>query len=363
MRAAIMRRAWRSRAIALLCAPLLIAASACSSTGSVTTAATSPAPAAVASAPAPDLPSWRDGPAKDTITRFVTSVTTYGAATYVPPDLRVAVFDNDGTLWSEQPLYFQFLFMIEQVREQAPKHPEWQKNPAFAPLMKGDHAALADKQKPLLQLLAAANSGMSVDDYDVRIRTWLANARHPRFARPFTELTYQPQKELLAYLRANGFKTYIVSGGNTEFMRPWAESAYGIPPEQVIGTVQGLKLSSVDGQPQLVREPKVDFVDDGPGKPVAIYRSIGRQPILAVGNSDGDLQMLEYTTRGVGPRLAILIHHDDAAREYAYDRKSQVGKLDRAWDEAIKRGWTVVSMKDDWREIFAPPSAPSDHPK
>lgn len=298
------------------------------------------------------LPSWRDGAARQAIVRFVTDVTRDGSASYVPPVERIAVFDNDGTLWSEQPLYFQFAFMIDQVKAQAAAHPEWKNNPAFRALMTGDMRELSAQKKPLLELLARANSGMNVDDYDARIEAWLASAKHPTLHRPYTSLVFQPQLELLAYLRANGFKTYIVSGGTTQFMRVWVERVYGVPPEQVIGTDEGLKYESHGAQGQLVRQPKVDFVDDGPGKPVGIYRRIGRKPILAFGNSDGDLQMLEYTTTGQGPHLALLVHHDDAAREFAYDRQSKIGRLDRAWDAAVTRGWTVVSMKDDWTTVF-----------
>ncbi|WP_420995265.1 HAD family hydrolase [Cupriavidus sp. 30B13] len=301
------------------------------------------------------LPSWRDGAARQAILSFVADVTRAGAPTFVPPAERVAVFDNDGTLWSEQPLYFQFLFLLDQVRAAAPGHPEWKGNPAFKALMANDMAALHAQEKQLLPLIMAANSGMTVDDYDAAIRAWLDRSRHPRLDRPYTELVYQPQLELLAYLRANGFKTYIVSGGTVEFMRPWTERVYGIPPEQVIGSTAGIKYEPRNGKPALVREPRVAFVDDGPGKPVGIYLHIGRRPILAVGNSDGDLQMLEYTTGGSGRRLALLVHHDDAEREFAYDRKSAVGKLDKAWDAAAARGWTVISMKQDWQQIYPPP--------
>lgn len=314
---------------------------------------TSAPPPAVSSSAA--LPSWRDGAAKQTIQKFVADVTREGSPNYVPPEKRIAVFDNDGTLWSEQPLYFQFAFMLDQVKAAAPKHPEWKNNPAFRALVAKDYAALASQQKQVLQLVALANSGMTVDEYDKTIRDWLASARHPKFNRPYTELVYQPQLELLAYLRANGFKTFIVSGGTIEFMRPWVEKAYGIPPEQVIGSSQVVQYQMRDGQGTLVRQPKIDFVDDGPGKPVGIYRSIGRKPILAFGNSDGDLQMLQYTTSGSGPHLALLVHHDDAVREFAYDRTSKIGKLDKAWDEAIADGWTVVSMKDDWQTIYPAP--------
>jgi phosphoserine phosphatase len=309
------------------------------------------AAAAVAQSP---LASWNDGPAKQAIVEFVAGVTKAGAPTFVAPEDRIAVFDNDGTLWAEQPLYFQFLFMLDQVRTAAPKHPEWKDDPAFKALMARDHAALAAMgPKPVLKLLAVANSGMTTTAYDKTIRGWLETARHPRFNVPYTELVYVPMQELLSYLRANGFKTFIVSGGSIEFMRPWAEKAYGIPPEQVIGTISETKYGIVDGKPVLTRMPKVDFVDDGPGKPVGIYRNIGRQPILAFGNSDGDWQMLQWTAAGDGPRFMGLVHHTDAEREYAYDRISKVGKLDKAWDDAVAKRWTVVDMKKDWNKVFA----------
>ena len=341
------RRDWLCRASALLVTALVaVSLSGCAGTGSASTAQP------VSPATADALPSWRDGPAKQTITKFVGDVTREGSPSFVAPAERIAVFDNDGTLWSEQPLHFQFLFMLDQVKAAAPGHPEWKSNPAFKALVTKDYPALASHEKELLQLVAGANSGMTVDEYDKTIRDWLATARHPKFKRPYTDLVYQPQLELLAYLRANGFKTFIVSGGTIEFMRPWAEKVYGIPPEQVIGSSQVVRYELRDGQPTLIRLPKIDFVDDGPGKPVGIYRNIGRKPILAFGNSDGDLQMLQYTASSSGPHLALLVHHDDAAREFAYDRQSKVGKLDKAWDEAVADGWTVVSMKDDWQTIY-----------
>jgi phosphoglycolate phosphatase-like HAD superfamily hydrolase len=264
------------------------------------------------------------------------------------------VFDNDGTLWAEQPLYVQFVFMLEQIKAAAPKHPEWKTNAAFKALVANDRQRLAELgHKPLLELLAAANSGMTVQAYDQTIRDWLTAAKHPKFQRPYTELVYVPMQELLAYLRGNGFKTFVVSGGSVEFMRPWAKNAYGIPPEQVIGSQQEVKFQMQDGKPVLTRQPKMAFIDDGPGKPVGIYRTIGRRPIAAFGNSDGDQQMLEFTAAGDGRRLMLLVHHDDAAREFAYDRTSKVGKLDKAWDEAKARNWIVVSMKQDWKRIFA----------
>jgi phosphoserine phosphatase len=309
---------------------------------------------AVAAAGAEPLASWNDGPAKQGIVTFVAAVTQKGGKDFVPEPERIAVFDNDGTLWSEQPIYVQFVFMLDQLKAVAPKHPEWKSNAAFNALMSQDKKALAELgQKPILELLAVANSGMTVGEYDQSIRTWLKSARHPQLKRPYTELVYAPMQELLEYLRANGFKTFIVSGGSVEFMRPWAEQAYGIPPEQIIGTQQEVNFAMRDGKPVLTRAPKVVFVDDGPGKPIGIYRQLGRRPIAAFGNSDGDLQMLQVTAAGAGRRLMLIVHHDDAEREVAYDRQSHIGKLDKAWDEAKAGNWIVVSMKSDWKRIFA----------
>jgi phosphoglycolate phosphatase-like HAD superfamily hydrolase len=300
------------------------------------------------------LASWRDGAPKQAIIQFVTAVTNAQGPDYVDPDERIAVFDNDGTLWSEQPLYFQVFFMIDQVKAAAPQHPEWANNPAFTALMAGDLPGLARLGlKSVAELLMVANSGMSTQAYEKTIADWLSTARHPRFKRPYTELTYQPMRELLAYLDANGFKNFIVSGGSIEFMRPWVQKAYGIPPERVVGTVSQVELDGNDGAPTLKRLPKLEFMDDGPGKPVGIYRSIGRRPIAAFGNSDGDLQMLQWTAAGSGAHLLGLVHHTDAAREWAYDRESHVGKLDKALDEAMAKGWTVIDMQKDWARVYA----------
>jgi phosphoglycolate phosphatase-like HAD superfamily hydrolase len=299
------------------------------------------------------LPSWNDGHAKARILAFVQAVTDKSGKDFVQPEDRVATFDNDGTLWCEQPLYFQMLFMLDQVKAAAPRHPEWKDNPAFKALIARDHQALGRMgHKPIIELLAVANSGMTPEAYDKTIRDWLEVQRHPRFKRPYTDLVYKPMQEVLAYLRANGFKTYVVSGGSIEFMRPWVEKAYGIPPEQVVGTISEVKFGLKGGEPILTRTPKIDFIDDGPGKPVGIYRSIGRRPLAAFGNSDGDLQMLQYTAAGSGARLMVIVHHTDAEREYAYDRNSRIGRLDKALDEANARGWTVVSMKAEWKRIF-----------
>jgi phosphoglycolate phosphatase-like HAD superfamily hydrolase len=310
--------------------------------------------AVAASAQSVALSSWNEGDAKTRILEFVRAVTDKNGKDYVAPGERVAVFDNDGTLWAEQPLYFQAEFMLDQLEAAAPKHPQWKQNAAFKALAAHDQAALsAMGQKPVLELLSEANSGMTVGEYDATIRDWLATARHPRYQRPYTELVYLPMQELLAWLRINGFSTFIVSGGSAEFMRPWAEKAYGIPPEQVVGSQQEVKFEMKDGRPVLTRQPHFAFIDDGPGKPVGIYRNIGKRPIAAFGNSDGDLQMLQVTMAGEGPRLALLVHHDDAQREYAYDRKSNIGTLDKAWDEARSKDWIVVSMKSDWKKVFA----------
>lgn len=301
------------------------------------------------------LSAWNDGAAKTVITGFVARVTTPGGPDFVPPEQRIAVFDNDGTLWCEQPTYVQAAFANDRIKALAPGHPGWRMKQPFKGVLEGDAKAVAASgEKGLLQILAATHAGMSTDAFRDAVLDWIKAARHPRFNRAYTELVYQPMLELLAYLRANGFKTFIVSGGGVEFMRPWAEQAYGIPPEQVIGSSGVTRLEAgPNGSPRLVKLAKMEFVDDGPGKPVGINRFIGRAPILAFGNSDGDLEMLRYVAAGGGARLALYLHHDDAEREYAYDRVSRVGKLDKGLDEAAARGWPVVSMKRDWRRVFA----------
>lgn len=299
------------------------------------------------------LPSWNDGENKARIIAFVQAVTDPTSKQYVPPAERIAVFDNDGALWSEQPMYFQLAFILDRVKALAPQHPEWQTQEPFKSVLAGDLKGVAAAgEHGLLELMAATHAGMTTDEFRGIVSDWLASARHPRFNRPYTELTYAPMKELLAYLRANGFKTFIVSGGGVEFMRVFSEQVYGVPPEQVIGSSIRTKYEVRDGKPVIVRLPEVEFIDDKAGKPVGINRYIGRTPILAFGNSDGDFEMLEYTTSAPGPRLGLLVHHDDGEREYAYDRKSHVGRLERGLDEAEQRGWVVVSMKDDWRRVY-----------
>jgi phosphoserine phosphatase len=299
------------------------------------------------------LPSWNDGPATAAIVEFVASVTADGGADYVPPEERIAVFDNDGTLWVEQPYYTQLAFALDRIRALAPEHPEWATTQPFKAVLENDLEALkASGIEGVVELVMASHAGMTTDEFEAIVEDWIAAAEHPRFELPYTELVYQPMLELLNYLQANGFETYIVSGGGIEFMRPWAEQAYGIPPEEVIGSSITTEFELRDGAPGLVRQPEIDFIDDKAGKPVGIHRFIGRRPIAAFGNSDGDLQMLQWTTAGAGRRLGLIVHHDDAEREYAYDRDSHVGHLDQALDQAEARGWVVVSMKSAWNTVF-----------
>jgi len=299
------------------------------------------------------MPSWNDTGPKKAIIAFVEKVTKEGSPDFIPVPERIAVFDNDGTLWCEQPAYFQAMFVFDRVKALAPEHPEWKEKEPFASILKGDMKGVAASgEKGLMELLAATHTGMTTEEFSRTVTEWIATAKHPKTGKPYSEMVYQPMLELLAYLRANGFKTFIVSGGGIEFMRPWTEKVYGIPPEQVVGSSGKLKFEMRDGQPVLVKLPAIDLIDDKEGKPVGIQSHIGRRPIAAFGNSDGDLQMLQWTTAGSGPRFALLVHHDDAEREFAYDRTSHVGKLDKAWDEALAKGWTVVSMKEDWAVIF-----------
>jgi phosphoglycolate phosphatase-like HAD superfamily hydrolase len=304
--------------------------------------------------PAEPLPSWNDGPARRAIVDFVGKVTVPGSPAFVPPAERIAAFDNDGTLWAEQPLYFQLLFAVDRVKALAPQHPEWKDREPFASLLKGDtKAALAGGEHAIVEIVTATHAGMTPEEFDGLAKAWLATARHPRTGRPYTEMAYRPMLELLDYLRANGFKTFIVSGGGADFLRAFAERVYGIPPEQVVGSTGRVKLERRAGGPALLKLPEIDFVDDGDGKPVGIQKLIGRRPLAAFGNSDGDLAMLQWTAAGAGPRFCLVVHHDDAPREWAYDRQSSIGRLDKGLDEARARGWTVVSMKNDWKRVFA----------
>jgi phosphoglycolate phosphatase-like HAD superfamily hydrolase len=299
------------------------------------------------------LSSWNDGPAKRSIVEFVTKVTKPGSPDFVPVAERIAVFDNDGTLWAEQPMYFQALFTFDRIKALAPQHPEWKEKEPFASVLKGDvKSALAGGEHALVEMLMATHAGMTTEEFAKIVKDWLAIAKHPVTKRLYTKMAYQPMLELLAYLRANGFKTFIVSGGGIEFIRAFAEQVYGIPPEQVIGSSGKTRFEMRDGRPVLVKLPEVNFNDDKEGKPVGINQHIGRRPIAAFGNSDGDLQMIQWTAAGSGPRFCLYVHHTDAEREWAYDRTSSIGKLDKGLDEATQRGWTVVDMKKDWKTIF-----------
>lgn len=303
------------------------------------------------------LSSWNDGTPKTAILDFVAAVTTEGGPDFVPVDARVATFDNDGTLWVEHPMYVQLAFALDRVKALAPERPEWKTTQPFQAVLEGDMKALAAAgQKGLMEIVAATHTGISTEDFTQIASDWIATAKDPRWGKPYTELVYQPMLELLDYLRANGFRTYIVSGGGIEFMRPWTERVYGVPPAQVVGSSTETKFEIVDGKPALMRLPKIDFVDDGPGKPVGINAHIGQRPIAAFGNSDGDMQMLQYATMAApGRTLGMIVHHTDAEREYAYDRETDFGRLDKAMDDAPAEGWILVDMAKDWKAVF--PSA------
>ncbi len=300
-----------------------------------------------------ELASWVDGQAKASIIEFVEAVTDEANEAYVPPAERIAVFDNDGNLWAEQPLYFQLIFAIDRVKELAPDHPEWKEQEPFASILKGDSSkALAGGKKALLEIIAATHAGMTTEEFKQTVRDWIATARHPKTGLAYTDMTYQPMLELLDYLRANGFKTFIVSGGGIELMRVFSEEIYGIPPEQVVGSSIKTEFQMRDGVPAIVRLPEIDFIDDKEGKPVGINSHIGRRPIAAFGNSDGDLQMLQWTDAGKGRSFCMIVHHTDSEREWAYDKDSHIGRLDKALVEAEEKGWIVVDMKEDWKTIF-----------
>jgi hypothetical protein len=300
------------------------------------------------------LPSWNDTAPQHAIVSFVEKVTTEGSPDFVPPAERIAVFDNDGTLWSEQPMYFQLAFAIDRVKALAPQHPEWKENEPFKSVLAGDLKGLAaGGEHARLELVLATHTGNTTEEFEQVVRDWIATAKHPKTDRLYKAMVFQPMLELLEYLRANGFKTYIVSGGGIEFMRAWVEGVYGVPPEQVIGSSVKTRFALRNG-PVLERLPEIDFIDDNAGKPVAINQFIGRRPLMAFGNSDGDLQMLEWTAAGAGPRFCLYVHHTDAQREFAYDRESAFDRLDKGLEEAGTKGWTVVDMQNDWFEVFPP---------
>jgi phosphoglycolate phosphatase-like HAD superfamily hydrolase len=308
---------------------------------------------AVALAQSDPLPSWNDTAPKAAIVAFVEKVSKDGSPDFVPEPERIAVFDNDGTLWTEQPMYVQLAFALDRVKALAPEHPDWATTQPFQAVLEGDMKTLAAAgEKGLMEIMAATHAGMTTAQFQAIVSDWLATARDPRFKKPYTELVYQPMLELLAYLRDNGFKTFIVSGGGIEFMRPWTEKVYGVPPEQVVGSSIKTQFEMKDGAPNLFRLPEVNFIDDKTGKPIGINEHIGRKPIAAFGNSDGDLEMLQWTTLADGARFGLIVHHTDAEREYAYDRKSDFGRLDKALDAAAINNWTVMDMKADWKQIF-----------
>ncbi|MTV19032.1 MULTISPECIES: HAD family hydrolase [Bradyrhizobium] len=321
--------------------------------GLLVSAATAPL-AGRALAQADPLPSWNEGRAKKSVLDFVSAVTREGTPDFVPASERIATFDNDGTLWCEQPMYVQLAFALDRVKALSGKHPEWRRKQPFQAVLDNDLASLAKAgEKGLVELVMATHAGMTTAEFEKIAGDWIASARHPKFNRPYTDLVYQPMLEMLAHLRASGFKTFIVSGGGIEFMRPWSDRVYGIPPEQVVGSSIKTQFKVDKDGPVLIRLPAIDLVDDGPGKPVGINSHIGRRPIAAFGNSDGDFQMLQWATQSSGKRFGLIVHHTDAEREYAYDRKSSFGKLDKALDAANANGWIVVSMKDDWKRIFS----------
>ncbi len=300
------------------------------------------------------LPSWNEGSTKQAIISFVEKVKQKNTKDFVPASERIVVFDNDGTLWLEHPIYTQLAFALDRVKELAPNHPEWKNQQPFKAVLEGDMKALESLgEKGAFELVMATHAGMTSEEFEEIVNKWFAKARHPRFKVPYTELVYKPMVELLEYLRTNDFKTFIVSGGGIEFMRPWAQKTYGIPPDQVVGSSIKLKYEDRNNKPILLRLPELNFIDDKEGKPVGIENHIGRRPIAAFGNSDGDYQMLEWTTAGDGARLGMIVHHDDAKREYAYDRNTAFGKLDKALDAAKSHGWILISIKDDWKQVFA----------
>lgn len=302
------------------------------------------------------LPSWNDGPSRQAILDFVAKVTDKGSPQFIPPEDRIAVFDNDGTLWSEQPAYFQFFFAMDQVKRQAAGNPAWSKQEPFASVLCGDMAGvLKSGEKGIVEVVMRSHAGMTAEDFERDVKGWIDTARHPQKQRLFRSMTFQPMIEVIRYLQDNDFKTYIVSGGGIEFMRPWTKDAYNIPPEQVVGSSVKMQFQMENDTPRILKMPEVGFIDDGPGKPVGIEQHIGKRPVAAFGNSDGDLQMLQYTAAGSGERLMMIVHHTDGAREWAYDRKSHVGRLDKAMDEARAKGWHLIDMEKDWKVVYPEP--------
>jgi haloacid dehalogenase-like hydrolase len=343
------RRAMLSALAAVPALPILLSGSAQAQSGS-STLPVSPTGQTPVTDP---LPSWNDTGPKKAIFNFVERVTKHGSPDFVAEGDRIATFDNDGTLWAEQPMYFQVLFALDRVKTLAPKHPEWKTQEPFASLLKGNvRGALAGGEPAIFKIVVATHSGMTNVEFEEIVRDWITTAKHPVTHRLYTEMVYQPMLELLTYLRANAFETFIVSGGGIDFMRVFSERVYGIPPHQVVGSSGKVKFEMQNGKWVLMRLPELNFIDDGPGKPVGINENIGRRPIAAFGNSDGDMQMLQYTTGGSGARFGLIVHHTDAVREWAYDRDSSIGKLNKALDAAPAAGWTIMNMKEDWKTIF-----------
>ncbi len=299
------------------------------------------------------LPSWQEGTTKQAIIDFVTNTTKEGVG-FIPMADRIACFDNDGTLWSEQPMYFQFAFALDQVKVMAPQHPEWKNKQPFKALLEGDlKTALAGGEKALLEIVMTAHSGMTTEEFDKTVTDWMATATHPKTGKHYNEMIFQPMVELLIYLRTNGYKTFIVSGGGVDFMRPWVEKAYGISPDQVVGSSGKVKYDTLDGKPVLIKLPEINFIDDKQGKPIGIHQYIGKRPVFTVGNSDGDYAMLQWTSTATDyPRFGMIVHHTDSVREWAYDRDSHIGKLEKGLEDAAKYNWKVVDMKVDWKNIY-----------
>jgi len=301
------------------------------------------------------LPSWYEGASKNSIIEFVKKTTTEGSTDFIPMADRVACFDNDGTLWSEQPIYFQLAFALDQVKTLAPQHPEWKIKQPFKALLEDDlKTALAGGEKALMEIVMATHSGMTTEEFDKVVKDWMLTAKHPKTGQPYTKMVFQPMVELLNYLRANGFNTFIVSGGGVDFMRPWVEEAYGIPPDQVVGSSVKVKYKvKEDETPVLIKLPDLNFIDDKEGKPVGIHQHIGKRPVFAAGNSDGDYSMLQWTTTATGyPRFGMIVHHTDSVREWSYDRSSHIGQLEKGLDDAAKYNWMLVDMKADWKKIY-----------
>lgn len=299
------------------------------------------------------LPSWNEGPTKKSIIDFVTKTTKEGGADFVPVADRIACFDNDGTLWTESPVPFQLLFVMDRIKAMAPQHPEWNKKQPYKGILEGDvKTALAGGEKALVELMMTTHAGLTTEAFDQHVKDWMATATHPKTGKHYNEMVYQPMLELLDYLRANGYKTFIVSGGGIDFMRVWVEEAYGIPPYQVVGSSGNVSYDTTGAQPVLNKIPGINFVDDKLGKPVGIHQHIGKRPVFTAGNSDGDYAMLQYTSTGAGPRFGLYIHHTDSLREFAYDRQSHLARLSMGLDDAPKYKWVIADMQKDWKKVY-----------